>query len=680
MDKILAKKLVTKAIEQLSEGLDAKKDRMATVKTIIDLYNNKQINLSENDENQTDVMNIPFAIMAKQIDSYYSKIDEPPTLNFKIPNRKNLSEKIKQAWIQESSSTRGGWARKDRAEKKGALLSGRGIAQIYSTSVKNKYNSHYDVVDVYNFIADPGRGYLEAGKYHGEVNIVKTKTWLKKMVKKGIYDSKQVEQLFNWNMSTAEDGVKEAIDKQKERLSSLNVKSTKNLNDGYNLVQWIMKHEEVWYYLLFDMGTGIYVRCEELKEVTASGKTPYVSWAVNYDEYAFWTKGVGDDILPSAEAIKFLLNNALENEKRRSRPMRMIAANAVDDINELIDYVPDNVIVSRAGAENSIVTIDTPEIKTTIQLAEFFNNFMESKSGVGGQGTDKPDTKVGIYYGELAQDADLIGTVNKEYSESYAGKGYRFFWGLKKDLTEVMSLEMLGKGGIKLMELSRMELSDVGDVDDVEVSGGAREQEVDAVKSERQAKAIADLSSAYPSKLSPDWVIKTRLKSEEFTDEDIQQALDVDSVFDQELMNEADEAIQQILLGNTPKLNNGATVAFMERILNYATSNLDWVKLDKKGNETGIDRRKKEQFDNLLAYMAAHQQVAIDNGQKNLRELEAKQMISEVGGNPGGVDPQQTTIQEQRLALARPGETTIPQGTLPGTAQASARIAETVTP
>lgn len=669
MTKELADKLVVVAIEQLAEGVEVKKKRMDSLKIIVDLYNNKQLNLG--DEN---IINIPFPIMSKQIDSYYSKIDEPPTLTFKIPNKKNLSQKIQKAWEQESSNSRSGWARRDRAEKKMALLSGRGISKIYSSSVDNKYKSHYDVVDVYNFVADPKRGNLEAGKYHGEVNIFTTKARMKNMAKASVYDGKQVEKLLNWGISTRQDGEQEALQKQQERLKSLNI-TTQNSNSelGYNLCQWIMKYNDKLYYLLFDLGTGIWVRADELVNIFPSKKTPYVSWAVNYDEYAFWTKGVGDDILPIAEAIRLLLNTALENEKRRTRPMRMVESGSLMDVNELMDYIPDNVILTNPSKKPNVIDIQTPEIRTTLQLAEFFNGFMESKAGVGGSQQDEKDIKVGVYYGQLAQDADIVGTINKEYAESYSHKGYRFFWGLKKNLTEPIALDMLGKDGVKLMELNRMDLNEVGDVGDVMVGGGSREQEVDAIEKERQGKIMTEITRTYPSKINPEWVIKTSLKREGFTDEDIAIALEIEGNVNQELMNEADEAIQQILLNKFVELNQGATVAFMDRIYNFVVNNLNWVKMDSSGNEIGVNQKKKKQFDNLLAYMSAHQKIVIQNQQKDLQEQQIMQTQQEM--NDGGINMPEYTQQQKRMATARPGETTnIPQATPAGTAQRSQNL------
>ena len=168
LPKEKADQLVKVAVDQLTQGLDAKMERMESLREYYDAYNNK-IN-----ELDSDVFNIPFSHFAGHIDLFLSKIDDAPTLDFRIPNKPTLSDKVGAAWQQEMSSTKAGWRRKDRAEKKMALLSGRGIAKVHASSVMNKYKSHYDLVDPYSFIADPTRGSLDDGNYHGETDIFKT--------------------------------------------------------------------------------------------------------------------------------------------------------------------------------------------------------------------------------------------------------------------------------------------------------------------------------------------------------------------------------------------------------------------------------------------------------------------------------------------------------------------------
>jgi hypothetical protein len=667
LDKKLADKLTLVATEQLREGLEAKKSRMDVISEIIDLYNNKTLDVGDG------MMNIPFPVMAGQVDLMYSKIDNPPTLTFKVPNKKTLSEKVQAAWVQESSSTRAGWKRKDRSEKKMAVMGGRAVCKVFASSVNNQYRSHYELVDIFSFVADPTRGDLEEGNYHGETDIFKTHTALKNGALAGIYDMANVVLLLS-QKETIKDGSSQVVDNKFNRLSALGVDvATSSFagQEGVLLTEWVMRYEDEWYYLLFEPNTRTWVRAEKLEDVFENGKTHFVSWATNYDAFSFWSKGPADDWYPIAEAIRFILNNALENEKRRARPMRIVKAGDFVDVSELQDYVPDNVII--ANREPNVITVETPDAQASINIAQFLDAMIQAKSGVNEPGTQSTDAKVGVYYGKLQQEADRVGAINKEYSESYAHKGYRFFWGLKQHLTKSKQVEMLGRTGIKLQELSRFDFKDVDDVDDVLVSGGSADQETNAVEQQQKNTALSEVMSAFPQIINPRWAIKAKLKNAGFDDDDIREAIDSQALMDTDQIEEADQAIQDIMLGNMPDLNNAAEIPFVDRIVNYARTELNWVKLDKNGNETGeIDKKTKEQFDKLLAYVKAHQNIVMANEERKV----AKEPIQQPQGDMNVPEAPEPSQQYQRQQLAQPGEKMTP---VPGTPSGTAAMSQNVT-
>jgi len=667
VDQKLANTLTKLAQDQLVAGLRAKKERMNRVSKIIDLYNTKKM------ESVGNRVNIPFPVMAGHIDEIFSKIDNAPSLNFKLPGHDILAEKVSAAWEQEKTSMKAAWNRKDRVEKMNELLCGRGVCKIYASSVGGKYKSHYDLVDFYNFVADPLRGNLNEGQYHGETDIYRTEAYLKTMAEKGVYDKTQVNKLLSCKDENPEYS-KEIGDLKIARVESMQIDATKGSyagQAGYFLTEWVMNYQDKLYYLVFDATKGVWIRAEELKEVFESGVTPFVSWAAHYDEYSFWTKGEGDDIYPVSEAIKLILNNALENERRRTRPMRIVEAGSLVDINELQDYVPDNVILRRKNKNADIVTVETPEITTSINLVEYLDSFMRSKTAAVGTGTEETDAKVGIYYGKLQVSADRIGIINKAYNESYAEKGYRFFWGLKEHLKEAKQVEMLGKNGVKLKDLEKIEFSDVADVDDVIVTGGGQEQELNALKDKQQSEALTSLTANknYSAMMNAQWVIKTTLKKSGFNDDEVERALDQNGTVNDTLMKEADEAIAMILEGKLPKLNRGANTMFMQRIYDFIVDNLDYVEVDEKGNVTGVDEEVKKQSDALLAYMQAHQQIAIQNQGRDIRNVMRSESMPP---SSQGVEIPTENQSEQRMNLARPFEN--PQGTPEGTAESSAAI------
>jgi hypothetical protein len=682
LTKDKADKLVAIAQEQLSQGLEAKKNRMDAVKEYIDLYNNKTV------EVDAEVFNIPFPYFANFIDTFQAKIDNAPRITFKIPNKATLSLKVQAAWEQEKSSTRAGWNRKDRVEKKQALLSGRAVSKVYASSIGGKYRSHYDIVDVYSFVADPTRGQLEDGNYHGETDIFKTEKDLEEGAKLGFYDAGQIKKLAEARTTMA-DGNAEVVQNKFARIKSMGVDIESMSFAGQKgtlFTEWVMRYENEWYYLLFEPNTGVWIRAKKLKDIFKNGKTPFVSWATHYDEYSFWSKSLADDVAPVTEAMRFLINNALENEKRRTRPMRMVESGALFDVNELMDFVPDNVILRNVGKDPNLVTVETPEITGTLNLIDFLDRSSQSKTGIQESGVEERDKKVGIYFGQLQQEADRLGVINKEYSESYAFKGYNFFWGLKQHLSKPKQVEMLGKTGVKLQQLDKIEFKDVEDVDDVMVSGGASEDELDAVRIERRLKALKELTAAYPDRINPTWVIETTLRGVEYDEDEVMAALDFKGAINRELMEEADEAIQEIILGETPGLNHGADVAFMQRILNFVRDEMNYIELDKTGKQVGIDKKKKDLSDRLLAFAAAHQEIVIQNNMKKLREAEyAKSMegmapegesaMGEQEGAKKGVDIPPPSGQE---GLTRPFES--PTSSPAGTASSAQAISQTLSP
>jgi hypothetical protein len=146
-------------------------------------------------------------------------------------------------------------------------------------------------------------------------------------------------------------------------------------------------------------------------------------------------------------------------------------------------------------------------------------------------------------------------------------------------------------------------------------------------------------------------------------------------------MNEASRAIQKLLDGKTPKLNHGATAKFIQKIVDFAYDNLDYIKLDKNGKQIGIDEKVKKQFEVLIAYADAHNEIAIMNAIRMAREKAlAEQEAMTPEQRAQALQSQPVSQEEMMSATAQPGEGAIPAGTLPGTSQQSSNISATLTP
>lgn len=678
VSKELADKLTGIACKQLEAGVKYRQQRLDTIKEFEDLYYNKKI--ATIDRN----IDIPFPFVAGHVDTFLAKIDAPPKVDFGPTEESDiqLAEKITAAFRLDSSSMLAAWDRKDRSEKKLAAISGVGISKIYAESPGGKYYACYDVIDYNDFVCEGTQGHLEDNMYCGQMNIFRTRAELQNRAENGTYNAEQVNLLLS---RTGQEDYKVNDDLYGNKVNRLQAMGlTPELTtyvgqEVVNLTEWCMDYENTRYYLVFEYNTGTWVRAEKLVDVFPCGARypkgiyPYVAWHINPDAFNFWSKGEVDDIAPVAAALKIILDQTLINTMRQNQPGRAIDPSVFPDPNALEWRRPDDIIITKPGKNpaEGIYTFQTPSITGSINLVQYLDNFLGQKTGVtaDAQGAADKDVKVGVYYGNLQQVSDRMGLIEKNYNESYAEKGYRYYWGMRTHLNENKLVRMIGKQGVQWDVLTKSELKDSDDFD-VIVSGGSRQAELDAVKQKQQAEALAQVkNNPVASKLlSMKWLFENELRLGGFDDEQIQQAFDIQGEESRELMQEASKAIQDILLGKTPRLNRGANAAFLQKILDFDIDKLDYIKLDKQGNVVGIDEKMKKKSEALQAYANAHYDIVIEN---TLRKAKIKaQMESE--------QMQKTMMDSGQVPHVEQPSESLPMGTESGTAQMSQELSQTL--
>ena len=688
ISKSLADKLTGIACQQIQTAAQLRQPRIDTIKKIEDLYYNKITSRFDAS------INIPVPFMSGQIDTVRSKIDNRPNIEF-VPGEEGdikLAKKVSEAWRIDASSMRAAWSRKDRQEKFLALISGRGISKIYAVSEAGQYKSCYEVVDYMDFLCEATQGHLEDQLFCGQQNIFRTPAFLKEQAKLGIYDSKQVDFVV---MAQQGDEYKKNQDMYQNKVNRLHALGLSPETHSFvgqeiiNLTEWCMDYDGVRYYLLLEPKTKIWVRAEKLQDVYKVGSNfpnglyPYVSWAISDEPFQFWTKGYGDDIMPIAEAIRIIINQVLNNIMRQNQPMKAVDPSVFPDPNELKWRMPDQLVLTNPGSnpQAGLYTFQTPNLTASIDLVTYLDQFVGRKTGVNAeaQGAPNTDVKVGVYYGNIKEAEDRIGLVEKNYNESYAEKGYRYFWGLRNQIKEQKLIQMIGKNGVNWDMITKDELKKSSDFD-VIITGGTAEAEANAVKQKQMGEAIAQLT-ANPTtlgKLSPAWIVEHTLQLAGFDKDDIRRALESDSNYDEDLMSDCAESIQMILEGRMPRLNRGANVSFIKKLYDFDADELDYIKLDKMGNPNGIDEGKKKQSEMLRKYADAHYDVVIQNTMRAAQ----MQVRLEVQKNPQGANaittPEQG-IQEQNMMSVQdqaPSMTpeNLPQGTPGATAQRSQQL------
>jgi len=603
-----ADKLTTIALKQFRAGFDFKKSRMEEIRKNEEFYYGRNIKVPKGR------FGVPLPTMSGFVDTLMSKIDDPPTIKYGYTDMADLkiAQKVTAAWAKDSSSVKGKWNQKDRWAKKQACFSGRATFKYFAES-DPRYRSVLEVVDYEDFVCEPaGGGNLEEHLFLGQDNIFKTKDNLESGEQ---YSKEQVTKLI---AATGDKDFKknENLWKGKEKryqLLGLDIGNNTYVGQSiFKLIEWGMEYEGKRYYLLFDYITGTWVRCEELVDVFESELWPWASWATHEDAFVFWTKAPCDDVRPVADAIDTLFNQALENRNKRNMGMRAYDPDIFKDPSEL-EWRPNGLAAGSASVKGKtlaqgIYEFRTDEITGTIDMVAFMDSYIGRKSGITpeSQGVADKDQKVGIYFGSLQQVADRLGLYNKSYRECWEEEGLRYAWGLKEHLNEKMLVKMVGEQGVEWNELVKGEAKKAPDLD-IEITGGAAEVAANEMKKKERSESLLlmvkrpDLSA----RINPDWLVQEILKQGSWEDAEVKMAMSKESG-NLEILAEASEAIQQIMKGETPKINRGANTSFIQKIMDFAVD---------KDVEMDV-------YKGLMSYAQAHIEIAMGNMRRSATALQ----------------------------------------------------------
>jgi hypothetical protein len=572
-------KIALQLSQEYENGLEYKQGRVANWQRIEDLYFGR---VKKTVKGQ---FNVPLPIMSGFVDTMHSKVDEKTIVRFKEAHESlyRNTKKTQAFWDAESNKDDNDFASKDLNVKKLAIMSGRGIWRVFGES-KPKFKFNLRPVDHYDFYIDPmTRGGVENARYLGEAGIWLSRQQLIDGANDGMYDAKAVDTLIN---GQSEDTIKDNDDKYRNkanRLNALGLTGTMFNFQGEGMTQFIESgttYKGKRMYALWNYETKLIIRLEEWDKVFESGMWAWKSWATHEDEFNFWSKGPCDDILPVAESIAVLFNQELTNRNRRNMGQRAYDPEMFPNA-ALLEFRPDGLVPTAAGATKTrqiasgIYQFETPELQGTINLVEYMDNMLGTKSGItaGSQGAAE-EQKVGIYQGNLQQIADRLGLVNKSYTKCWRAIARAFVWACKEHLNEQMAVRLIGENGV---EWDYLRGRDIDPNVDILVESGSAELEVALVKKQSRSNALAALNAdpALLAVVNPKWRAEQTLLAGDFTDEEVRVAMDTETTGNKTVMARASEAINDIVAGKTPKLFRGANTAFQQKIVDFALDNTD---------------------------------------------------------------------------------------------------------
>lgn len=648
--------IVKQCRAEYKAGLDFRHQREADWKLAEDQYFNKQV------KSLKQRYNVPLPIVPGFVETLLSKIDDPPALKFEQAEEADYkaAQKANAFYQAESQAEDHDWDMIDIDGKKQAIIYGRAIKKFYAESTP-EYKSNLEVVDVYDFIADPiGGGNLEKHRFVQQDNFFKSKEELKEGVENRGYDKATVEKLIN---ATTADKIVENDNiyrSKQSRMMALGIDGITFNYAGQNLYK-LIEAGTTWkgkrYYVLFNYETGLGVKVVPLTEVFKSNLWPFVSWATHRDLFNFWSKAPVDDIVPLAEMARVLVNQELDNRQKKNWGQRAYDPEMFPEPSQFA-WRPDGLVATKSGAtvtrsiQNGIYQFETPELKGSLDFVNWIDNIIGQKTGVtaDAQGQSEED-KVGIYYGNMQQVADRLGLYNKSYKKAWAAIGRRYLWGLFEHLRSPMAVRLIGEKGAEWDEIKRFEVNPKWNI---KVEGGNAEMAEDEIKKKRLQDIMATLAEDELMITSPRWRAETKFRAAGVDEDEIRMAFDINNEGNKEILAEASQMIQDCLEGKESKLNRGANTAFLQKILDYATD---------------ADDLPQDKYDKLMEIVEAHVPIAQENAARK-----AVQMMAQQGVAPDQMAQPATQQLYGAETASQPAPNT-PGGTLSQSAQLVPNIA-----
>lgn len=621
----LADEILNVAVRQLETSKNFKRPRMERIKEFEDMY------LGIVPKSLRNPFNDDFGFMGGFVDNILADTDDPPIVRFGYQDLADAKSalRITAAFDTESKSIlpNAQWALKDRWAKRLACFSGRGVYRYYAES-EPEYKGYFDVVDHYDFHFEPdGGGLIDNHLFCGEEGIFRTKEQLLEGARTGYYDLKQVGLLVNGSGAADYKEVADEVDQRNNRSRGLGLDPVTNNYTGqqiYKLVSWFTTYQGKKWHLIFDSRARIWLRVKPLEEVFASGLWPYASFATHEDPRVFLSKAPADTAFPIGKNINKFLNQELYNREKINLGREFYDPTMIYDLEALINPGPDRKVPvdtknGQRRLDQAVFKSADAELSGTIDLVTFLDAYGGRKSGTspGSEGQAPKDQKVGIFFGELQQIKNRLGTLNKSYREAWQAVGLRYVHGLDEHLRGEIAVRLVGEGWGKL---TRADLKRNRSFD-ITITGGAEEDQLNELVNQKKGQALGQVQT-----VNPRWKDRQILKSAGFKDDEIKEAYDAHDGASLELMSEAAQAVEDIKNGKKVKMNRGANAAFIQKIIDL-------------GNDMADDI-SDEQYLAIMAYAEAHADIAVENEKRTAAEMiRAKAMASLAVPNSAPVAP-----------------------------------------
>lgn len=319
------------------------------------------------------------------------------------------------------------------------------------------------------------------------------------------------------------------------------------------------------------------------------------------------------------------INQMLDNAEAINKPMKVVNVGAIDNLAEL-KYRRDGIIKTKGDfdASRAVQFVQTPSINTPIQVFNILESIQEKSSGVtsGAKGVSDEGGKVGIYEGNQAAAADRFGLLNKSYAFGYLRFAKLYELGVREHLTKKVAVDILGSDGVEVVQVSRRDIFRKNE--DFKVMVEASNAQTLASNQDKTVKIQFLSSQAANPSINQKKVFEMQAKIAGFSEDEIDQLLDVNEYGNAKLMGECDRDIERLLDNETIKPNQAANNAYKQKMVNYL-----------RDHEEDIST---EQFARIADYIVQLEPIIMRNEARNYQ----KEMIDNMQIAP----PEQPPINQ----------------------------------
>lgn len=647
-----------------------KERRMNRVQLYERLYNN------ELPRKERQLFNVCLPIFGGFEDALQSNLVDPVKLQFVETNPQDylVVPKVQAQWENEKDGLAPNqmWNSKARDMMHDALLSGRALGKIYAES-EPEYRTTFEVTNYSNFHCQPlGGGYLENHLFAGEEAIYMT---LEDIAQNPSFPKTQRDKIANFSYTDEWwQNIEQRYGTKFARFKSLGLDVYSNTFSGTRtlmLNQFVITHQGVRFYVLFDPITQIWLQCEKLEDFLGTSKFPWKSASTHQDSQNFWSKSFSDDIFSVALTISTLLNQELTNREKSNFNARAYDPTMFTDEAKLdaAQYIPDRLVPADTMGgtrkiSEGIYAFQTPQLQGTINLIEWLETDLGRQTGVSPIMMGTPGlrgVKAAVALGEQQLGAKRIGFQSESFKEMFGQFGESYIQGLRDFMPASLMIKTIGEDGYtEQAELKRIELTRAGSIG-VKVLSSTAEMADDKSKKDSRIQALTMLAQS--PNVSSQWRDEQTLKTiGGFDDSEVKLAMDTQSYGSKKQIAHASLAIQTMLKGKKAETYYGADRVFLQYVQDFVQDNKSKVMKEKTREMDGVQAPLITIFGEYINEMAP---IVAQNEMRKAQAVAGGRIApaaangiqsgaEEPGGAPASVDAPPVGISAAPAPAAQP--------------------------